>query len=356
MTAAGRAGLDPIRCHDDDHGAARRGAAVRMRTVRAGRARRPAPGRHAAGVSIDDVLREQDGVISRRQALGCGMSASTVRRRLATGAWDELLPGVFLAGGHRAGDRVRVRAAWLWAGPSSVVTGLAAGYWFGLLGRAPQTVEVTVPRTVTRRSRPGVRVRRRDLDPADRTRHDGVGVGAIAATVLETAAGVPDGAAVLDRALQQRRVRFADLYQAYCRMVGCPGTARAATLLRGAADRADSALERRLVTALRRAGVTGFVLGYPFGDGAIDLAFPASMVAVEVDGWAWHVDPARFTADRVKGNALVAAGWHVLRFTWAAITDHPGDTVRQIMTALDDRGAGSDLRRGRRGSLPAQRS
>lgn len=86
-------------------------------------------------MSIDDVLRDQDGVINRRQALACGMSASTVRRRLASGAWTELLPGVFLAGGHVLGDRARVRAAWLWCGPWSVVTGLAAGFWLGLVGR-----------------------------------------------------------------------------------------------------------------------------------------------------------------------------------------------------------------------------
>jgi hypothetical protein len=33
------------------------------------------------------------------------------------------------------------------------------------------------------------------------------------------------------------------------------------------------------------------VLGHAFGPWRIDLASPAQKVAVEVDGWAWHVDP-----------------------------------------------------------------
>jgi hypothetical protein len=30
----------------------------------------------------------------------------------------------------------------------------------------------------------------------------------------------------------------------------------------------------------------------------IDVTFPTALVAVEVDGWAWHVDVERFRADR----------------------------------------------------------
>lgn len=297
-------------------------------------------------MSIDEVLRRQDGVIGRAQARAAGMSARSIQRRLASGDWTELLPGVALAGGHPLGDRARVRAAWLWGGPSSVVTGPAAGFWLGLVARAPSVVEVTVPRTVTRRSRRGVRVRRRDLARVDRATLEGVGVSAVALTALETATTVPDGTAVLDRVLQQRRVRFSDLYQAYCRAMGSRGIARAGNLLVGAADRADSALERRLVSALRRARITGFVVGHPFGDGtSIDVAFPGPRIAVEIDGWAWHVDPARFAADRAKGNALVAAGWMLLRFTWSDITERPEQVVRQIRSALDDRILGSGTRR-----------
>ena len=124
-------------------------------------------------------------------------------------------------------------------------------------------------------------------------------------TVLETAAALPNGSTFLDRALQ-RHVRFPVVYRALCRNMGRKGSSAAGRLLVAAADRADSAAERLLVRILRDAGITGWVLGHPFGPWRIDLAFPREKVAVEVDGWAWHVDAERFRTDRRKQNALVA--------------------------------------------------
>jgi len=88
--------------------------------------------------------------------------------------------------------------------------------------------------------------------------------------------------------------------------------------------------ERLLVKHLRRAGITGWVLGHPLGPYSIDLAFPAARLAVEVDGWAWHTDPARFAADRHKGNAITRAGWDLLRFTWHDLDGRPAACLREI--------------------------
>lgn len=263
----------------------------------------------------------------------------TVQRRVAADEWFDVLPGVSLVAGHPLTDRARVRAAWLWAGPGAVVSGPGAGFWHGVLPHMSGPVQVTVPRSHTRRSRRWVQVRRRDLAPADRCERGGIAVTALPLTVLETAAAWPDGAAVLDRALQQRRIGFDDLHAAYCRSSGAHGMKRAGTLLRAAGVGAASTLERRLVTLLRRAGVDGFVPGHPFGRDEIDIAFPAERVAVEIDGWSWHTDRDRFQADRTKGNALVRAGWLVLRFTWDDITRCPDDVVAQIRSALRQRSA-----------------
>ena len=98
------------------------------------------------------------------------------------------------------------------------------------------------------------------------------------------------------------------MYRAFCRNIGRHGSTAAGRLLVAAADRADSAAERLLVRLLRDAGIGGWVLGHPFGPWRIDLAFPQQKVAIEVDGWAWHVDAERFRTDRRKQNALVRAG------------------------------------------------
>ena len=77
------------------------------------------------------------------------------------------------------------------------------------------------------------------------------------------------------------------------------------------------------------------MLGHPFGAYLVDTAFPGRRVAVEIDGWAWHMDVDRFRADRHKGNALVRAGWDLLRFTWHGLTNRPDYVIAEIRAALD---------------------
>jgi len=144
---------------------------------------------------------------------------------------------------------------------------------------------------------------------------------------------LPDGSAFLDRALQ-RHVRFPALYRAYCRNVGRHGASQAGRLLIAAADRADSAAERLLIALLRRSGFSGWTVGYPFGPFRIDVAFVREKVAIEVDGWAWHVDAHRFQTDRRKGNALARGGWDLLRFTWHDLDGRPSECVAEVGDTL----------------------
>ena len=283
---------------------------------------------------LSRLLTRQAGVITRAQCLDSGMSASTVLRRASGGDWRVLYPRVYLVAGHRLTDEARVRAAWLWAGGEpATVTGPAAAFWHGMLGRAPAVVELTVPPRTHHQARPGITLRRRDLHCADQIGVRDLWLAAPPFAALETAVALPDGSVFLDRALQ-RHVRFPTLYRSYCRNLGRPGSAAAGRLITAAADRADSAAERLLVTLLRGAGLTGWVLGHPFGPYRIDCAFPAARLAIEVDGWAWHVDAERFRTDRRKGNAITRAGWDLLRFTWHDLDGRPAEVLSEIRETL----------------------
>ena len=256
-----------------------------------------------------------------------------MQRRVRGKEWQRLLPRVFLVAGHPHTDTARVRAAGLWTGAAGAVSGPAAAWWHGMRPAAPDVVELTVPREHCPRPQPGVRLRRRTLASGDLVKLRGLWVTDKPLTALETAAAVADGSVFLDRALQ-RHVSFTRVYRAYCRNLGAYGFGRVGELLVAAADRADSAAERRAVAILRAAGITGWVLGHPFGKYLIDIAFPEAKVAVEIDGWAWHMDVDRFRADRYKGNALVRARWELLRFTWHDLTNRPDYVVAEIRAAL----------------------
>ena len=292
------------------------------------------PVTHPVPVSIERIVQRQAGVIGFHQAVQAGMSTRTVQRRVAGGAWRELLPLVYLVSGHRRTDEVWTRAAWLWAGGApAVVTGLAAAHWHGMLDAAPALVEITVPRATHRNAPAGVALRRSDLPAVDLVERRGLLVADAPLAALDAAIALPDGSAFLDRALQ-KHIPFLNLYDCYCRNLGRRGWSQARQLITAAADRADSAAERILKRLLREAGITGWVFGHPFGPHLLDLAFPDQRVAIEVDGWAWHVDVDRFRADRRKGNELTRAGWILLRFTWHDLVTRPAEVVAEIRHAL----------------------
>lgn len=288
---------------------------------------------------VEWILRRQSGVIGRGQALDAGMTARQIDRRLATRRWLPMYPRVYLAADRDLTHEARVRAAALWAGAPVTLSGIAAAWWHGLWAEPPSIVELTVPGSRCPRACPGIRVRRRDLDAADRVGIRDLWVTGVPLTVLEAAVALGEqGSDLLDRALQ-RRVWFDALHRAQSRNLGRRGAAAAGRLLVAAADRAASAAERKLIAVLRGAGITGWRQQHLVGGYELDLAFLDHRVAVEVDGWAWHSDVAAFRNDRQRQNSLVLAGWTVLRFTWHDLTERPGSVVAEIRAALTARAA-----------------
>ena len=89
---------------------------------------------------------------------------------------------------------------------------------------------------------------------------------------------------------------------------------------------------------LRRAGITGWVANLSVVVGGrryeLDIALPEIRLAIEIDGYAYHSGDEQFQRDRTRQNALIAAGWRILRFTWADINDRPDYVVAQIRRLL----------------------
>ena len=153
-----------------------------------------------------------------------------------------------------------MRAALLWVGEGAVLSGAAAAWWAGLLRHPPATITVTV--TAARRPprlRPGIVVRRRELEAVDLAERRGIRLTACPLTVLEAAVelGVA-GAPLLDRALQGR-LPFPDLDAAYRRNP----SAGARLLLAAAADRSRAAAQRLLVRLMLDSGTSGWRAGGP---------------------------------------------------------------------------------------------
>ena len=282
---------------------------------------------------LDEYLRQHDGVITLAQATHAGLSQDAINRRLRSGHWLRCSRGVYFANDRPFTDAARVRAG-VWSyGHEAVATGLAAAWWQHLTRFAPETTEVTVPRSARLRRHAGTRLRRRDLAPTDVVERNGLRVTALPLTIVEAAARRGGGAELMDSALQ-RHVELPQLWRAHTRNKGRHGSPTARRLLQAASDGARSDAERMLIRLLRAAKISGWRANYPVCGYVVDVAFPKQKVAIEVDGWAFHHDRTAFQNDRARQNRISLNGWQVLRFTWLDLTEYPHRVIAEIAAAV----------------------
>ena len=103
----------------------------------------------------------QYNVISRRQAMGYGITESQFRHRLRPGGpWQKILPGVYSTETGTVTPDQRQMAALLYAGPGSVITGAAAVRRHRLDCAGGNDVEVLVPAKSRVRGHGFVRIQR----------------------------------------------------------------------------------------------------------------------------------------------------------------------------------------------------
>ena len=66
----------------------------------------------------------------------------------------------------------------------------------------------------------------------------------------------------------------------------------------------------------------------------VDFLWPSAKLIVEVDGLGKYDERGELQREKARQNALIAAGYTVLRFTWADIRQRPDAVVRQVRAAL----------------------
>ena len=164
-------------------------------------------------------------------------------------------------------------------------------------------------------------------------------------TVVDLARTLPlaQGVVVADSALRAGLLTVADLQAALCALPAGRGRDRFARVV-GLVDPAcGSVLESLARVLLTVAGLcppqTQLAVYAAQGlIGRVDFAWPGARLVVETDGFAFHADRRSYRADRRRSNALVLAGWQVVRFSWEDVVQHPAyvvDTVRGLLEAAD---------------------
>lgn len=288
--------------------------------------------------------RQQHGLITTDQARRLGMTERAIRTRLTAGSWTRVRRGVFAVGAVPPTWEQQVAAACLAAGGSAVASHRTAARLWGLVERSGR-IEVLVDGD--RRVRlPQVTVHRSALvDDSDRATVHGVPVTACPRTIVDLASvGGPElMGRWIDQGLRSGDLTIDQMIDACTRLTrpgrGTPLAVMEALAIRSPGhDPGRSTLESRAIEALARRGIAPPVRQHPVRrpDGReafIDLAYPARLLAIELDGWDSHGLRSAFESDRIRANDLVLLGWQVLRFTWAMSDAYLCDTVERALAA-----------------------
>ena len=300
---------------------------------------------HDIDRQVAHLAARQHGLITAEQVHSMPALRPVARRRVSTGRWVKVAEGVYRIGGAPVTWTSELLAAVLAGGPGAVASHRSAGVLWGLDGCRPGLPEVTVPRG--RRYRPdGVRTHQStDLHLVHPVRREGIPTTPPGRTLLDLGAVVPLGRVhlALDDARRRGLVTWDDLLAtlvAHARR-GRGGVAKLRAILDehfGEVAVTDSGFERLVVARLVQAGLPRPVLQYEVVVGGrafrLDLAYPDERIAIELDG-SVHLRRDVWEADHARQNALVLAGWTVLRFTWRDYLDRGPFLVGEVRRALN---------------------
>jgi len=293
-------------------------------------------------LGLDAILRGQQGVIRRDQALAAGVATNRIDDLVRRRVWVRVLPRVFAVGIDHHHPRVRIRATWLWAGDTAVIAGEAAAFWWGLSATAPDVITVVVPPPARRAARPGVQVIRGNVHAQDSDFEDWVRVTRIPRTGLDLARrGQPDQ---LEVALRLRKSDLPRLERSLERGRGSRGQVLARSAVRDVAANPWSYSEREAHRLLTAAGIAGWAGNPPIrlrcGIRYPDIAIEELELVIELDGHAHHTRVQDFDRDHTRHNDFVREGWTVLRFTAQQVVHEPKEfiaTIRETIQAIQRR-------------------
>lgn len=287
----------------------------------------------------------QDGVVALAQLTDLGLTRDARITRIRQHRLVTLHRGVYIVGGGEVGERGRCRAAALACRSGALVSDLAAARLLDLWERPLAEVHVTVPRPRSPRHRGIVVHQTGVLMPADATHVRGIPCTSVTRTIADLAATrTPKVVEVVFELAERRRlIRPAEFDDLLRRRPRAPGTEVLRGLLethRPHSGTTRSILERRLLSALRRRGVSEPVVNgkLQLGDLTIepDLMWREPRLVVELDGGT-HADRRARRRDARRDREALRQGWIPLRFTWDDVDQDVRAVVRDIRDALGRR-------------------
>lgn len=303
--------------------------------------------------AIERLLKDQDGVLSRRQVLDAGGNDVDIERMIRRREWARIHDGVYVdhtgppSWGQRAWAAVLLHAPAALAGGSALIAhGLAAE-----TSGSGDPIELVVDRS--RRVDDPARVHTRQLTDFDAVAllHLSPPRVRVEHAVLSVAAGAHTedrAVAVLGDAVQQRRTTAGRLLEALRLRPRLHHRALLVTVLSDVASGAFSALERRylrdverphaLPRGRRQARAVGARIAYR------DVLYDEQLTVVELDGRLGHERSLDRWADLDRDIATLVEQTVTVRASWSQVLE-PCRLAIGIAEILTARGWAGGVRR-----------
>ena len=276
-------------------------------------------------------------IISRAEALARGAHPRAISRRVASGGWRIVYPGVYIVGHAHLNWKSRLVATLVWAGPGAVVSGRSAGALFGFLPLRNAPIEITTRKK--KNSRHGIIVH---YDPSlpvkPKVFKEDLPITSVPRTLRDLCAALPR-----ERAIEAVRVALKEELTTIDRVarflvkqggIGVRGSGQLRWILtkRFAHGVTDSEAEDLFMELAPRYGfqpmhhhivvIEGREIEFDF--------FVPPVLDVEVDGSGVHGNPVQYEKDRERDAFLERHGYQILRCTYWQLVNDPAAVFARI--------------------------
>jgi hypothetical protein len=307
---------------------------------------------HSRFRQVRDVADAQLGLITAAQLAEIGVHTGTTSRRSLGGMWTRVLPGVHLVDGGQPSRLQRERAALLYAGNPSLITGLTGCRHFGVraLGLqhyrddrsdTPEPVHTLIPHDRRRSSHGFVRAERTHRFPIEVVRRNGLALAPLPRAVGDAARRLRTAHDALEpvaEVVQRGLVTVEELRQELD-----DGPRRGSALFRDALDLvargAQSVSEGDLVRLITDAGIPAayFNVRLVTSSGRFvaiaDCWLDDVGLPIESDSRAHHADEIGFERTVRRNARYAAAGASPLTLLPSDIRSRPQAVLADIHQA-----------------------
>ena len=287
----------------------------------------------------------QLGLITSEQLTALGVTRHERAGLIRSGGWERRHRRVLADRAAPRTDEQRVLAAALDV-PGSVVTSTTAAWIANVRGYGPEPIHLVVRRGGHHRAPAGVVLHETFWLPRSHrkvTRQIPTVTDARLCFELASVVHPKRLRRVVDRLHSDRGMAYGDMARVAAELWrrGKPGSAEMRLVvderMPGYVPPA-SELEAVFRDLCDSAGIPQPVRQLDVGGdawvGRVDVAFPAHKLLVELDSRRWHDTATAFDDDRARTNALVRAGWRVVRITWRMLHDDPAGVVALLWSCL----------------------